>query len=302
MKPARSVLSVPGHKPSMHGKASRSRADVVMLDLEDSVPVQDKEMARKTIRASVKDLDWQGKTLAVRINSLDTPFGFRDALEVAGAGEPIHRLVLPKVNNPGDIHFIDRLLRGIEMEQGMAVPMGIEAAVETARGLDKVSKIARASNRLVALSFGVADYTASVGAGLVSISGHGENEDRIYPGQRWHFPVSRMVMAAKANGLAALDAPYGDFKDMEGLAASAFRAKALGCDGKWAIHPDQIPVINRIFSPTSAEIARAKIILDAAARSGPGQGAVAVEGKMVDRATVRLASNLLDKARFLKLV
>lgn len=303
MKPVRSILSVPGHRPAMHEKARGSDADLIMLDLEDSVPVGKKAAARQTVIESLKDLDWGTKALAVRINAPDTPFCFRDALEIAGAaGHKIDRLVLPKVNSERDIHFLDRLLMGIEMENRFHRPMGIEAAIETARGLEQISGIARAGSRLCALSFGVADYTASVGAGLASISGHGENEADIYPGHRWHFPLSRMIMAAKANGLAAIDAPFGDFRDMEGLSASAAQARALGCEGKWAIHPDQIQAINDIFSPSSDEIARARTIINAAEQDGSKLGAIAVDGKMVDQATIRLARNLMDQARALGLI
>jgi len=303
VKPVRSILSVPGHRLAMHQKASVSDADVIMLDLEDSVPVDEKAGARQVIVSSLKDLEWGTKTLAVRINAPDTPFCFRDALEVAGAaGDRIDYLVLPKVNSAGDIHFLDRLLRGIELENHFDSPMGIEAAIETAQGLERISDISRASRRLCALSFGVADYTASLGASLASISGHGENEAEIYPGHRWHFPLSRMIMAAKANKLPAIDAPFGNFRDLEGLKASAAMAKALGCDGKWAIHPDQIPVINQVFSPSAREISRAQTILKAAEKGGPARGAVAVEGKMVDQATIRLARDLMARARAMNLI
>lgn len=302
MKPSRSILSVPGHRETMHEKASASAADVIMLDLEDSVPVNEKARARQVVVRSILGLNWQGKTLAVRINGTDTPFGFRDAVEVAGAaGDRIDVMVLPKVNSPGDVHFLDRLLSGIEMETGRNRAISIEAAIETAQGLDRVSDIARATQRLRSLSFGVADYTASVGAGLASVSGHGENEATIYPGHRWHFPLSRMVMAAKARDLLAIDAPYGNFRDAKGLAASAAMAKALGCNGKWAIHPDQIPTINEIFSPAPEEIARAKKILAATGNDTDSKGAVGIDGKMVDQATIRLARDLWAQAKYLGL-
>lgn len=298
MKPARSTLSVPGHLEKMHHKAKGSQADVIMFDLEDSVPLDQKEAARIIIIHSILTLDWQDKTLAVRINGLETAFGFRDALQIAdAAGSKLDFMVLPKVSHPGDIHFIDRLISGIEMEKSRERKLGIEASIETAMGLDQVSAIAGASSRMRSLSFGVADYTASVGAGLVSLSGHGDNEEDIYPGHRWHFPLSRMIMAAKARGLLAIDAPYGNFKDSYGLEKSAAMARALGCDGKWVIHPDQIPVVNQVFIPAKGEIVRAKRILRAMERTGSqSMGAVAVDGKMVDQATVRLARQIWDQA------
>jgi len=287
----------------MHLKASQRQVDVVMLDLEDSVPVDAKEPARKMVIDSIRSLSWQDITVTFRINGLDTPFGYKDLLEVVeAAGPQIDAVVVPKVNHPRDIHFVCRMLDGIEMEKGFSKRMGIEAIVESAQGLEKVSEIARASDRLKTLVFGIVDYSASINARLVSISGHGENEEAVYPGHRWNFEMSRIVMAAKAHGLLAIDAPYGNFKDPEGLRRSAALACALGYDGKWAIHPDQIDIINQVFSPSEEDIARARKVLAAHKDAEEkGQGAVAVEGRMVDRATVRLASQLYAQAKHLKM-
>jgi len=304
MKTHRSVLSVPGHVRKMHDKAVASDADVIMLDLEDSVPQEAKEAARSEVLASLQSIDWGRKILTVRINGLDTPFAYRDLLEVVeGAGAKIDAIVVPKVNHPGDIHFVERMLNGIEQARQLPSTIGIEASIETAEGLAEVLAIAGAGRRLRTLVFGIADYSASVGARLVSISGHGENEADIYPGHRWHFALSRMVMAAKANGLLAIDAPYGHFKDLEGLRRSAVMAGAIGCDGKWAIHPSQLETINQVFSPSQEDIDRAVTILRAA-RSASEQlrGAVAVDGRMVDQATVRLAQRLYDQALYLGLL
>jgi citrate lyase beta subunit len=304
MQPRRSILSVPGHIEKMHPKASQSQADVIMLDLEDSVPLDKKLPARRQVIKSLKSLDWRDKTVTYRINSLDTPFGYRDLLEVAeAAGNSIDAVVIPKVNNAGDIHFASRLLDGIELNSDIKSGLGIEASIETAEGLQSVNAISHASKRLKALVFGIADYSASIGAKLVSLSGHGEKEEDIYPGHRWHFALSRIVMTAKANGLAAIDAPYGNFRDEEGLRRSAAIAAALGCTGKWAIHPDQIESINAIFSPTPDDIARASKILEAYKQAQKeGRGAVAVDGRMIDQATVRLAQQLWSQAEYLDLV
>ncbi len=303
MKPMRSVLSVPGHVEKMHRKAGQSGADVVMLDLEDSVPADQKEAARAVIVRSLEAVDWGEKVVTVRINSLDTPFAYRDLLTVLeSCGARLDAVVVPKVNTPGDVHFVDRMMDGIEMAHGFSRRIGIEASIETAQGMDNVRDIAAASSRLVSLVFGIADYSAAVGARLVSVSGHGEQEEMIYPGHRWHFALSRMIMAAKARGLLAIDAPYGNFKDAAGLDRSAAMACALGCDGKWAIHPGQIDGINRVFTPSKTDIALAKKVLDAFAEAtSRGRGAVAVEGRMVDQATVRLARRLYDHAEYLKL-
>ena len=292
MTPRRSTLSVPGHVAKMHTKALSSAADIVMLDLEDSVSPDAKEKARRQVIKTLQSAEARSRPLAVRINALDTPFGYRDLLEVAeAAGDRI------------DIHFVDRLLDGIERHRRQAHAIGIEASIETAEGLNAVRDVAAASPRLRTLVFGIADFTASVGARLVSLSGHGENEEAVYPGHRWHHALSRIVMAAKANGLMAIDAPYGNFKDETGLARAAGMAGAIGCDGKWAIHPLQIETINSVFTPSADDIDRARRIIaaDKDARTG-GRGAVAVDGRMVDQATVRLARRLRDQARHLGLL
>lgn len=304
MKPRRSNLSVPGHLQKMHGKACASQADVVMLDLEDSVPVDMKAAARAQVIESLRELNWERKTVTVRINALDTPFAYRDLLEVAEqAGDIIDAIVIPKVNHPGDVFFADRLLNGIAMAQRTSGTIGIEASIETAEGMMQAGAIAGASSRVKTLVFGIADYSASIGARLVSISGHGEREEALYPGHRWNFALSHMVMNAKAHGALAIDAPYGNFKDLDGLRRSAIMASALGCDGKWAIHPSQVEVINEVFTPSQEEIALAAKVIEAMAAAGAdGKGAVAVEGRMVDQATVRLASQLWQQARYLGLV
>ena len=303
MKPRRSNLSVPGHVTKMHGKASESNADVIMLDLEDSVPIDEKKNARAQVINSLLSLNWEKKTVTVRINSLDTPFAYRDLIEVAeAAGHIIDAIVLPKVNDPADIFFADKLLSGIEMETGRR-QVGLEASIETAEGLMRAREIVQASSRTKTVVFGIADYSASIGARLVSISGHGEKEEDLYPGHRWHFALSNMVMHAKAYGRMAIDAPYGNFKDTDGLRKSAVMACALGCNGKWAIHPSQIDVINEVFTPSADEIVLAKKVIDADAQArSEGRGAIAVEGRMVDQATVRLAKQLWEQARFLQLV
>jgi len=304
MKPRRSTLSVPGHIEKMHVKASQRDVDVIMLDLEDSVPVDAKESARTRVIQSIHTLNWQDTILTVRINGLDTPFGYRDLLEVAEAAGPrIEAVVVPKVNHPGDIHFISRMLDGIEAAKGFSKRIHIEAIIESAEGLEQVSQIAKASDRLITLVFGIVDYSASIGARLVSISGHGEKEEEIYPGHRWNFEMSRIVMAAKAHGLLAIDAPYGNFKDPKGLQRSAALACALGYDGKWAIHPDQIDIVNQVFSPSKEDVDRAVKVLAAHKEAQEkGLGAVAVEGRMVDQATVRLAKQLYEQAKHLGLV
>ena len=304
MKPRRSILSVPGHVSKMHHKASSSTADIVMLDLEDSVPLDAKAAARRSVIRSLQELDWNGKTVTVRVNATDTPFAYRDLLEVVEAvGPHLNAVVIAKVDHPGDIHFVSRLLDGIEMAgEPPSKALGIEAIIESAAGLCNVERIAAASRRLITLTFGIADYSASIGARLVSLSGHGEGEE-IYPGHRWHFEMSRLVMAAKAHGLMTIDAPYGNFRDTPGLERSALMACALGFDGKWAIHPDQLDTINGVFTPAAEDIKRALDVIDAYEKAqAEGRGAASFDGRMIDQATVRMARQLKEQALWLSLI
>ncbi|SMC74879.1 beta-methylmalyl-CoA/L-malyl-CoA lyase [Desulfocicer vacuolatum DSM 3385] len=288
----------------MHGKAAHSDADVVMLDLEDSVPPDKKVKARTTVIKSLADMDWGRKTVAVRVNACDTRFAYKDVIHVVeAAGQRIDVLVIPKVNCLKEIHFFSCLLDGIQMEKNMTQDIRIQASIETAQGLEAVSSIAGGGRRLHSLVFGIADYSASIGVGLTSVSGHGESDDEHYPGHRWHYPISKMVAAAKANNLLAIDATYGDFKNLEGLRQSAAMAHAMGCDGKWVIHPAQIDTVNQVFTPSEQEIARARAIIEAVDIAEiSGRGAIAIEGKMVDQATVRLARLLWEQASHLGLV
>ncbi|MBI9070563.1 MAG: CoA ester lyase [Melioribacteraceae bacterium] len=304
MKPRRSVMSIPGHIEKMHHKASLSGVDVPMLDLEDSVPIDKKDEARNLIIKSINEIDWQNKSVTYRINGLDTEFFYNDVIEVIeNAGSKIDAVVIPKVNNVGDVLAISRLLDGIELRKGFKNKIGIEVSIESAEGLENISAIAKCDSRIKTIVFGIADFQASIGAKLISISGHGENEEDIYPGHRWNYVLSKIVTSAKANNLLAIDAAYGNFKDDIGLKKSAQISRALGCDGKWAIHPNQIETINRIFSPDKDEIARAKKIIEAHEQAiSEGKGAVAIEGKMVDFATIRMAKKLWQEAGFLGLL
>lgn len=303
MKPRRTTLSVPGHSEKMHLKASQSAADVVMLDLEDSVAIGEKELARQNVIRSLNNIDWNNRTVTVRINGLDTSLGYHDLITVVEAAGPmIDTVVVPKCDHAGDIHCVSRLLDGIESRFGFEHSIGIEAIIESAVGLSNIKEIAIASSRLKTLVFGIADYSASIGLGLTSISGHGE-DDKDYPGHRWNFELSRLVMVAKATGLMAIDAPYGAFKDETAITKAAKMSRALGFDGKWAIHPNQIDPINAVFSPSKEEIDRAVNVLAAFENAQKtGQGAVAVDGRMIDNATVRLAKQVFSSAQHLGMI
>lgn len=286
----RSILSVPANREKMVRKALSLPADVIMLDLEDSVPVDEKEKARHAVVEALTASGWDGRVRAYRVNDMGTPFAYRDLVDVVEkAGSHVDVIVVPKVNDAAEIKAIDYWLTQMEMRLGIPKKIGLEASIETARGMLHVGEIALSSPRLEALVFGIADYGASVGMPSGGISGHGDAEEGT-TGFRWLFPLSRMAMAAKAAGLAAVDAPYGDFRDPQGLARSCAVSRALGYDGKWAIHPDQLDVINRVFTPSEEDVTRSLRIVEAyeAARVR-GEGSVAVDGKMVDAASVRIA-------------
>ena len=286
----RSILSVPANREKMVKKAFSLPADVIMLDLEDSVPVQEKEEARKRVIAAFREEEWGRKVRAYRINGMDTPFAYRDVIDIVEAvGDRIDVVVVPKVNDPGEIKAIDYLLTQIELRRGYRNSIGIEASIETATGMLRVEEIAFSSPRLEALVFGVADYGASMMMLSKGISGHGDSEE-FYPGHRWHFPLSRMTMAAKAAGLAAIDAPYGNYKDPEGLRRSCLLSASLGLDGKWAIHPEQVQTINEIYTPSPEDVRRSQRILEAYEEAQKeGCGSLAIDGKMVDAASIRIA-------------
>ena len=289
----RSVLSVPANRGKMLEKAFRLPADEIMLDLEDSVPVAEKEEARKNVVKALKEGDWGTRARAYRMNAMDTPFAYRDIIDIVeAAGDSVDVIVVPKVNDASEIKAIDYFLSQIEMRMGFEKPIGLEASIETALGMLRVEEIAFSSPRLEALVFGVADYAASLGMMNKGISGHGDDED-FYPGHRFHFPLSRMAMAAKAAGLAAIDAPYGDYKDMEGLKKSCILSGALGYSGKWAIHPGQIEAINEVYTPAPEDVARSRRILEAYREAQKeGCGSLSVDGKMIDAASIRIAKTI----------
>jgi len=280
----------------MHQKAANSAADVIMLDLEDSCPAAEKPGARAVAVESLNALAWGGKGLTLRINPVDSPFALRDLVAVIpAAGARLDSVVVPKVESAGDIAFVDRALTALETEAGLDTPIGIEAIIESARALRDADAIALASPRMRCLVFGIADYSASVNMPLTSVSGHGE-EDGVYPGDPLHFVYSRLIMCAKAAGLQAIDAPFGNFRDSCGLTRAAARSRALGFDGKWAIHPAQLEELNRVFSPEEHEVERAREVIRAweAARA-EGRGAAAIGGSMIDQASLRMARDVMRR-------
>jgi citrate lyase beta subunit len=296
----RSELAVPGSNPAFVEKALTSAADYVFLDLEDAVAPPEKEQARRNVVAALNDLDWRGhgKTVSVRINGLDTAYMYRDVVDVMEqAGDRVDTLLVPKVGVPADLYVVEALVSQIEQAKGSATRVATEALIETALGMANVEAIAASGaapgGRLEALHFGVADYAASNRARTVSIGGL--NPD--YPGDQWHSALSRMIVACRAYGLRAIDGPYGDFGDPDGFRAGARRAAALGAEGKWAIHPSQVELANEVFSPPASEVDRARRIVAALREAeAQGKGAAAVDGKMIDAASERMARTVIELA------
>tara|TARA_B100001971_G_scaffold187616_1_gene188430 strand:+ start:1706 stop:2644 length:939 start_codon:yes stop_codon:yes gene_type:complete len=290
----RSELTVPGSSPKMFEKALNSNADYIFLDLEDAVSPNDKITARQNIIKALKEINWKekGKTISVRINSLDTHYMYRDVIEIVeGAGEKVDTLLVPKAGTASDVYMVDCLLTQIETNKKLKNKIGIECLIETALGMSNIKEIAKSSNRLEALHFGVADYAASLRARTVVIGGL--NPD--YPGDQWHHGLSKLVMTCRAYGLRAIDGPFGDFNDPEAYIAAAKRGAAIGIEGKWAIHPSQIDLANKVFSPPETEVNKAKRIieeLDKAAKEG--KGAAQLDGRLIDAASARMAENIVN--------
>lgn len=289
----RSELAVPASNPAMIDKAAEGPADYVFLDLEDAVAPPEKEQARKNCIQALKDIDWEakGKTVSVRINGLDTHYMYRDVVDVMEqAGDRVHTLLVPKVGVRDDLYMVEAMVNQIEQARGYRTRVGLEALIETALGMANVESIAQFGGRLEALHFGVADYAASMRARTVNIGGL----NPMYPGDQWHAAISRMVIACRAYGLRAIDGPFGDFSDPDGYKDGARRAAALGCEGKWAIHPSQVALANEVFSPTEAEVTKARrIIEELKLAEAQGKGAASLDGKMIDAASEKMARNVL---------
>jgi citrate lyase beta subunit len=296
MGAARSLLAVPASNRKMVEKALASEADAVFLDLEDAVAPEKKAGARDDVVRALGELDWGGRPKLFRVNALDTRWFYRDVIEVIeAAGDRLDAVLVPKVNRPEDLHAVAVLLDGIELD-GELPPgkIALEAQIETAEGLTNVDAIARSTDRLGALHFGPGDFAASLGMPQTSL-GTRDEWDEAYPGHRFGYVMQRVVVAARAAGLRAVDGPVADHRDEEGLRAACRLARALGFDGKWCIHPAQVPAVNEVFSPTEGEISWAEKVVEAyEAAKAAGSGAVSVDGQMVDAASIRMARRTLD--------
>jgi citrate lyase subunit beta/citryl-CoA lyase len=232
-----------------------------------------------------------GKTVSVRINGLDTHYMYRDVVDVVEqAGQHLDTILIPKVGVAADVYMVDAMVTQIEEAMGIGHRIGLEALIETTLGMANVEDIARSSDRMEALHFGVADYAASCRARTTNIGGL--NPD--YPGDQWHEGLSRMLVACRAYGVRAIDGPFGDFKDPDGFLLGARRAAALGYEGKWAIHPSQIELANQVFTPPAEEVDRARRILIALEEAAAeGRGAAQLDGRMIDAASARMAENVV---------
>lgn len=290
----RSELSTPASNPGMIEKAAGSAADLVFLDLEDSVAPMEKVAARDNVVRGLTTLDWGTKTRAVRINSLDTHWAYEDIIHIAEeAGEHLDIMIVPKVMSAEDVRWVDVLLSQIEMKLGREHKIGLEVLIEEVQAMTNVVEIAAATPRLEALIFGPGDYSASQGVRSSAVGGVSDD----YPGDIWHYARNQVVVAARAAGIDAVDGPFADFRDADGYSRECTRAATLGFVGKWAIHPSQIELANEGFSPTQNQVDRARKMIAAYAEAeAKGLGAVAVDGIMVDAASARLWRNVTSKA------
>ena len=309
----RSELAVPGSRPELFEKAAKSNVDVLFLDLEDAVAPDDKEKARANIVQALNQIDFGKKTVSVRINGLDTHYMYRDVVDVIEqGGDRLDLIMIPKVGTAADVYAVDMLVTQCEAAMKRKKRIGFELIIETALGMANIDAIAAASKRNESLHFGVADYAASTRARTTNIGGPNalyavltDKDDAgaraVHWGDMWHYAIARLVVAARAYGLRPIDGPFGDFSDPDGYKAQAYRAAVLGCEGKWAIHPSQVALANEVFSPSEAEVTKAKRILEAMEQAKrEGKGAVALDGKLIDIASIRQAEVLVRKAEQVK--
>jgi citrate lyase subunit beta/citryl-CoA lyase len=295
-RPRRSCLSVPGSSPKMLAKAPVLPADEVFMDLEDSVAPGAKEEARGNVVQAVKEGDWTGKTIVVRVNDVSTKWCYRDVIEIVeNAGQFIDCLMVPKIQDAGQVTFVAELLRQIEETTGLDRRIGLELQIETATGLKNIHEIAHASDRAETLIFGPADMSASLGLPTVTAGLPMPG----YPGDHWHHVLMTILIAARDAGLQAIDGPYLVIKDLDGFREMSLRSRALGYDGKWALHPGQIDVLNEVFAPTQDEFDKAEAILEAYEHATDVQltGAVMFGTEMIDEASRKMAEQLAQRGR-----
>jgi len=303
----RSKLFVPGSKTNFFEKAAAGAADCVCLDLEDAVAPADKDKARDNVVAALNDIDWKGKIVTVRINGLDTGWCYKDVIAlVEKGGEKLDAIMIPKVANAKDVYAIDWLITQCSTTAGRKKKIGIEVIIESVLGLKNIDEIAASSKRMETLHFGAADYAASQGMRTTNIGGG--NADYVMLTDKhphwndlWHYPLFRLVQAARAHGLVAIDGPFGDYQDPDGFRAQANRTAILGCEGKWAIHPSQVELCNEIFTPPAKEVERAQAILDSMKDAhNTGSGAASLNGVLIDAASIRQAEVIVKQMAMIR--
>jgi len=294
----RSVLLVPASNWKMIQKTAAATADAVCIDLEDAVAPDEKEASRAHVIQAFTELDFGKKLKLFRMNGLDTHFAYRDIIEIIeAAGNHVDLIVVPKVNRPEDIYVVETLLSQIESYKNIQRPIGLEALIETAAGCVNIREIAACSERLEGFIFGSGDYAASMQMPLESI-GELDEHDAVYPGHRWQYVMHAIVSAARAYQKRAIDGPFAGIKNPEGLLQACKIGRAMGFDGKWCIHPSQVDTANQTFIPSEKQLEWAQTVLneyETAVREG--RGAISVNGKMIDVASLRMCRTLVEKAQ-----
>jgi malyl-CoA/(S)-citramalyl-CoA lyase len=305
-RPNRCQLFGPGSRPAIFAKMAASAADVINLDLEDSVAPSDKDIARANVIEAISSVDWGHKTLSVRINGLDTPWWYRDVVDLLEkGGERLDLIMIPKVGCAEDLYAVDALVTAVERAMGRTKPIGFEVIIESAAGISHVEEIAKGSPRLQAMSLGAADFAASMGMQTTGIGGTQENYYMLRKGMRhwsdpWHWAQAAIVAACRTHGILPVDGPFGDFSDDEGFRAQALRSATLGMVGKWAIHPKQVTLANEVFTPSDAAVAEAREILAAMdAAKARGEGATVYKGRLVDIASIKQAEVIVRQAELI---
>jgi len=312
-RPNRCQLFGPGSKPDLFPKMIASAADVINLDLEDAVAPDDKVQARANIVEALNTLDFGTKTVSVRINGLDTPFWYDDVIDlIEKTGDRLDLIMIPKAGNAHDIYTVDCLVSAAEAKVGKTKRTGFECIIETAAGLAHVEEIAAASPRMQAMSIGPADYAAFMGMQTTAIGGtqdqyymiENPREDggprAVHFADPWHYPTVAIVAACRTHGLLPVDGPFGDFSDPDGFRAQCLRSATLGMVGKWAIHPSQVALANEVFTPSEASVAKARRVLEAMeAAKKAGAGAVTLDGKLIDLASIRQAEVIVKQAELI---
>lgn len=305
-RPNRCQLFGPGSNTKLFAKMAASEADVINLDLEDSVAPDDKDSARANVIAAINDIDWGRKHLSVRINGLDTPYWYRDVVDLLEqAGERLDQIMIPKVGCAEDVYAVDALVTAIERAKGRAKPISFEVIIESAAGIAHVEAIAASSPRLQAMSLGAADFAASMGMQTTGIGGTQENYYMLHQGDKhwsdpWHWAQTAIVAACRTHGVLPVDGPFGDFSDDDGFIAQARRSATLGMVGKWAIHPRQIALANQVFTPSEAAVTEAREILAAMeAAKASGAGATVYKGRLVDIASIKQAEVIVRQSEMI---